>query len=651
MVLAIAAFLRLYAIDTIDLRYDEASAAQFALSISQGHLLPVAPFSGSVANHPPVYLYVLAIPYLFTKDLLVIASYRALLDVAAIALVWTLCLRYYNRRIATLATLFFAVAPWAVQFARKLWLAPLPLFSVILLYGLLEVTRRRNPWGWAIAGWGIALSIGTHLSAIYLAPVVLIVLAMNWRTVRLMPALIGVIPFIILGGIYLQFDAANGFANINALLSSSRQTGAFSLDSATFAIWISGGTHLSDLTGGAYSTWAAQLPAALNALDQLQVGLLCVGVVYLIICAADAVTHRTWIDLRVNLVLLCWMLIPILLQMNSARAVQIHYLAPLYPVPFILMALPLDRFYGLLRAKPTGTARVLLVVPAFICIGAVLIWQIYTTFRFDHFVMENDTSRGGYGQPVRAAMTMASISQSAMCDSPVCSTLNDAPNDVIVITPGGDPLVNEQATIMNVVLAGISHRFDNSDAGLIYPAGPAQYIITPGAEHVLDRLLSGIDAGRVHTETIPIRPGYSLGYTYVSTSDPVRNDYLTAPRAQWGNGVSLLGYKANVDVTLRLDVFLRVDSLPAPGSDFHWYNHVIDQGKQVAQADGGGISAMNWRSGDILVQWFLLSLPQPPPVPPYEVRIGSYLYPAIQTVPVMLTNGSVEDGVNLVIKK
>lgn len=510
IVLVLAAILRLYAIDTIDLRFDEASAAQFALSIAQGHWLPVAPFSGSVANHPPVYLYVLAIPYLFTSNLLIIATYRAMLDVVAIALVWLLCVRYYNRRIATMAALFFAVAPWAVQFARKLWLAPLPLFSVILLYGLLEVTRRKNAWGWAIAGWGLALSIGTHLSAIYLVPVVLVALSLNWRTLRLAPLLVGIIPFIILGGAYLQYDAGHGFANINALLNTSSQPGQFTLNSAQFALWISGGTHLSDLTGGAYPAWTAQLPDALNFLDLLQMGLLCAGVIYLIIGCAVACKRRVWEQLRLNLLMLCWLLVPILLQLSPAHAVQIHYLTPLYPVPFILMALPVDKVYSWLRPRPIRAMRALLVIPAFVCLGAVLIWQIYTTFRFDHFVMQYDTSHGGYGQPVRAATMIAALSQSAMCDSPTCSMLKDVPDDVIVVTPGGDPLVNEQATIMNVVLAGIPHRFANSDAGLIFPAGPAQYIITPGAERILDRLLTNIDAGKVHTETVPIRPGYPL---------------------------------------------------------------------------------------------------------------------------------------------
>src|SRR5450759_2348858 len=156
-VLILAAVLRLQSLELIDLRYDEASAPQFALGIAQGPLLAVAPFSGSVANHPPVYFYALALPYLFTRNVMVVAVYRAMLDVAAIALLWWLCVRFFNRRVALVSTLLISVAPWAVQYSRKLSMLTLSIFLILLLFGLLEALKRRNAWGWAIAGLGLAL--------------------------------------------------------------------------------------------------------------------------------------------------------------------------------------------------------------------------------------------------------------------------------------------------------------------------------------------------------------------------------------------------------------------------------------------------------------------------------------------------------------
>jgi hypothetical protein len=130
-VLILATALRLYRLDLLDLRFDEATALRQAMQIARGEWLPVAPFSGSVANHPPTYLYIMALPYLFTRDFLTVAAYRVLLDVVAIALCWGLCRRFFGSSlgVALIACLLFATAPWAIQFARRTWLAALPLFQ------------------------------------------------------------------------------------------------------------------------------------------------------------------------------------------------------------------------------------------------------------------------------------------------------------------------------------------------------------------------------------------------------------------------------------------------------------------------------------------------------------------------------------------
>ncbi len=278
-ILLLAAALRLFRLDLIDVRFDEASGLQNALTIAGGTLLKVASFSGSLAVHPPVYAYTMALPYLFTRDFVIVAAFRVLLDVLAIAGLWLLCSRTLNSRVALLSVLMFAVAPWAVQFARKTWLAPLPIYQVLLMWGLLEVAQLRRARGWAITGLGLSLSIGTHLSAIYLLPVTLIALWIGRRTFKPFPALLGLLPLLGLVALYLSHDAPGGFANVRALLGAAgfgapAPSAGFSLQSLRFALWITGGAHLSDLTSGAFSVWQAQLPAWLNGVDTLQIALM-----------------------------------------------------------------------------------------------------------------------------------------------------------------------------------------------------------------------------------------------------------------------------------------------------------------------------------------------------------------------------------------
>src|SRR5512142_1650811 len=70
-----AAFLRLYRLNLIDFRFDQAFALQYANDITHGYFWAVQPH-GSVAAHPPVYLYLMALPYLFTSDFVSVVTFR-----------------------------------------------------------------------------------------------------------------------------------------------------------------------------------------------------------------------------------------------------------------------------------------------------------------------------------------------------------------------------------------------------------------------------------------------------------------------------------------------------------------------------------------------------------------------------------------------
>jgi len=631
LVVALAAALRLHRLDLIDVRFDEASAPQLAMGIARGDWLPVAPFSGSVANHPPTYLYLLALPYLFTRDFMTIAVYRALLDVAAIAACWWLCRRFFEAahfahaipRIAFIACLLFAVAPWAIQFARRTWLAPVPLFQVVLLFGLLEAVVRRNPWGWAVAGWGLALSAGAHLAAIYLIPVVLVALIVGRATLRLPPCLVGLLPLLILVGSYLAFDAGQSFRNVRALLGAAGSTANWSADAVRFALWASGSAHLSDLTGGAYPAWRAQAWEAFGWIDALPMALLASSAGLLVIRLAR---QPLWRAAPGIVVLLAWLALPVALQLRPSRPLQMHYFVTLYPAPFIVMALGLDVVATALRTSATRSTAAW----ASACLVALVVgWQVLTTFRFTEFIQRHDTSRGGYGPPVRSALDAASLARDAIRAG--------LARDVIVVTMGGDPRINGPATVMDVLLADLPHRFADAGAGLILREDAAQYIITPDAQAALDLLLRHADAGAV-VRRVPLQVGRQEAYTYVR----VNFARLLAVRpwpAQWENGVGLLGYRAGQGNPLLMDYYLRVFREAEPGMDYHWFNHLYHGDQRFAALDGGGIHPANWRSGDVLLHRFAISLPDDAPARPYRLRMGAYRYPQVQNIMVLDAQG------------
>ncbi|BCX04047.1 MAG: hypothetical protein KatS3mg053_1985 [Candidatus Roseilinea sp.] len=646
LVMGLAAFLRLHRLDLIDVRFDEASAPQLALSITRGNWLPVAPFSGSVANHPPVYLYLLALPYMFTRDFMVIAAYRALLDLVAIGLCWWLCRRLFSPRVAFVACLLFAVAPWAVQFARRTWLAPMPMFSTLLLFGLLEAIRRRNPWGWAIAGWGLALSVGSHLAALYLIPVALVAPLIGRTTLRPIPGFVGALPLVALAGAYLGFDAGQEFRNVRGLLGATSGPATVSLDALRFTLWLSGGTHLSDLTGGAFPLWREQTPAALAWIDAMQMALLVVGASMLV---GQLARRPPVYPAATVAVLLVWLVLPIALQIRTSRPLQLHYFTAFYPASFVVMALGLDIAIRLARphtahraadtddATDTGDtnhtiASIAQRAPACAGVLAVVLitgWQLFTTLRFTEFIQRYDTGAGGYGPPLRSALDVVQRARDAI-------RAGQAP-DVVIIAPGGDPSVNEPATVMDVLLADVPHRFADANAGLILREDAAQYIITPAARDALDRLMQHADADAT-VQTIPLRAGSDAAYIYVRVNRAQLGLLVERP-AQWENGVGMLGYRVTGSGTLQLDYYLRVFREAAPGVDYHWFNHLYHGDQKFAALDGGGIHPSNWRAGDILLHHFAIPIPAGAPAKPYVLHMGAYLYPQLQNVRLLDAEG------------
>jgi len=626
-ILTLAAILRLYQLDLIDIRFDEASAMQSALAIARGQWLAVAPYSGSVANHPPVYLYVMALPYLITRDPLIVAGYRAMLDVLAIGLCYAMCQRYFGLRVATWAALFYALAPWAIQQARKTWLAPLPLWGVLLLWGLLEVVQRRNPRGWILTGAAFALSLGTHLSAIYLLPIIVLVALWRWRTLRPLPVLMGLLPIALLALIYIGHDAQTNYANLHALFNgataNANPTRTVSLDSFRFALWLSGGAHLSDLTGPAFAAWQSQFPDWLTWLDTVQMGLL---LLFFIL----ALLNRKSPQAPALLLLAAYFLVPIVVQLRPAQPLQLHYLLPLYPVQFVMLGWVVGGLTTAHRPQTPDTNRQSSIVNGqwIAVVGGllsvvVLSWQLFTTLRFNNFIASHNTANGGYGEPIRTA-----LAAKRMVREGISAGLF---SDVIIIAPGGDSQVNEAATILDVLLADVPHRFTNADTGLILRGEPTQYLFTPGTEAAQARLLRSGWLDSPQQQASQFRGDDDRRYVRITSAKATLGNVPPLQR-RWANGIELLNVIAQrKDDVLSANTFALVTPAALPGRNTHWYVHVLNANDQkLGQLDTGGVPFANWRVGDVLWHWF--DVPLAPDTKPINLRIGAYQYPSLDPI-------------------
>jgi len=672
-ILLLAAGLRLYRLDLIDYRYDEASSVQYALDIINGRLIAVAPFSGSLASHPPLFLYVLAIPMIFTRDLMSVVTFRVLLDVAAIAVLGLLCLRFANKRVALLAMLLFAIAPAAILSARRMSIELLPIFTLILLYGLFDVWIRRNPAAWTWIGFGLALCIGNHLTSIFFLPILIITVVFRRKTLRLRPLALGLLPLVLLLAVYLASDATNGFVNVKGVLSSTSEVVVTNLDALNMALWSSGGAHISDLTGRAIQQWNDQVPQWLkwlNSLDDLQQ-------LAVIVCAiipmtqllrhlvsrrrrltnptgapgatgAASATAATASDdyLFAAVTVLFWVL-PILAQLRHSRPIVTHYLTILYPTPFLLMAIGIDaaltsakRFSAHFGLRQTTLYRGIATALA-LTIAVIGVWQVYSIMALTSFVERNDTT-GGYGLPLRSALIAANQAKQAAAQG--------VSNQVVVVIEDYLTPWHEQGIILNTLLADIPHRFINSkvDGWIFRPEGTS-YIFAPGTESMLTRMLAYFDADETQISSAPIRSSGSAGYTYVRIKSlPQLAGFKQARPATWESGIDLVSFRMSMTTTVvTMETIMQVTQAQPDGVNYHWYNHIFDGSTKLVGLDASGVHPSSWRPGDYLLQRFRIPLQAALPDNPLYIRYGSYHFPEAQSVMVSEDGKQPENGVNL----
>jgi hypothetical protein len=176
-------------------------------------------------------------------------------------------------------------------------------------------------------------------------------------------------------------------------------------------------------------------------------------------------------------------------------------------------------------------------------------------------------------------------------------------------------------------------RVTPADTGLIIPEGPMCYMLGPQVPNTeLEPVTGQVTA--VPTMTVPATPPWSFHCGDARPSPP-------APIASWENGMHLLS--SEVDGTFApaesLHLTYRWHYLPDKRREYHIFNHlVLEDQTLVAQMDGAGVPTKYWRSGDVLITYFELHVPNDLPEGDYHLVTGTYTWPEIERT--VLTDGS-----------
>jgi hypothetical protein len=603
--MALAALPRLASLSLIDYRYDEAVAVHFAFDIADGRWLVLAPHSGSIATHPALSLYLMALPAVFARDVFWVAGFRAALDVLAIGLLARAVYLSSGRLAAFVAALAYAVGPWAIYFARRTVISPLGLFAALALLGAVMLVRQGRRVGWSIATLGVALAIGSHLTGVYMLPGLAIALALGWRRLSWKAFFLGLLPLAAVGLAYAGADAATGFRNIQALLQP--QGGGFGTAPFDFALWQTSSSKLAEVLGlPALFVREKTLPDTLGDLPQ---ALLLVGMLLVVVRWAR---QRGDPAAQAGLLALGFWAGIVAPQLKTLPAPQPHYVQMAIPAAFALIGGAAAWIWSWARGANHIWPR----------IGLVALTACLVAYQWAYWAGINVAAAGpgpfpGY-RP--AQVEMATIEAARKLADLDCS----GAGGIVVLGPKTDPDVDEAAAIYSTLLAEMRPRLINSREAVLAPGICQYWLVLPG------------DA--------PALAAFGVGQTGVMR--PPRIAGADKPKlGEWSTGVALtdagihLGDSAWVTATLRVTA--------GEGGETRWFARLLKDGAQIASKDISGPARSLWRSGDTIGLWFDFGKLALPSGTPLDLRIGSYRYPELSGIGVKLPDETWVDAVTI----
>jgi len=176
VIVCLALFLRLYRIgEFMTFLGDEGRDVRIVRDlITKGNLVFIGPQT-SIGNMylGPLYYYMMA-PFLLLSGLNPVgpAIMVALLGVLTVYLTYYIGKRWFGMWPGLIAGLLYAISPVAIIYSRSSWNPnPMPLFSLLCVYGIYEVWKNKNFKWLTFVGLFFAAALQMHYLGLLLAPV------------------------------------------------------------------------------------------------------------------------------------------------------------------------------------------------------------------------------------------------------------------------------------------------------------------------------------------------------------------------------------------------------------------------------------------------------------------------------------------------
>ena len=623
IILLAAAFLRMGQPGLVEFKRDEAQLLSLALDMAEFHTFHVRGISSSVGfpNFPmSVWLY--ALPLLAWKHVYGAILFTGLVNTAAVLGCWWLTRRYWGVTAAFAAALLLAVSPWAVFHSQKIWAQNLlPPLVVGWAIGAALAFGERRPRFIILHLLCLAVAVQVHLAGIALVPVTALFLfvfreRVSWRWVLLGAGLglLTAVPFLN----YLLSTGGSIESAVNAAGGSSR---GFDLLAWRYSWLLISGQALHSLAG------PEQFMAYLERLSGITVIFLLWG--GLALAGLGWLGRQWWLKWRekqpgweLPFMVLAWFLGPPLLFSVPFLPVELHYLLPIYPAPYmaagVLFAALLER---LPRWRATGWG-----VLVFSAVVQGWAWLVLLS------LVGQQNTPGGYGTPVRFHLRAAEEAKALL-------EVNNG-SEILVAGVSERPEEDELAAVYDLLLRDVPHRFVDTRRSALFPADSTVVLMGQGVfGPAVDAYL--LAASSVRRLPLRAEEGVLQLATLPEGSAPNPEVALEAT-ALFTNWIEIVGYDPllpqPVGTTL-WRLYWHPGANPDP-ADYHFFNHLLDgNGGRLGQEDAAVFAPWQWQAGDTVVSFF--NLPWQVEIPgPLTMRTGVYRYPSLENVSLMDAAGN-----------
>ncbi len=618
-----------------EFKFSEARLEALALELTREGRLPLVgvPSSGGFDHSPlSVYLYVPA--FVATTNPIPATIYGGLAGVAAVVLCWWAG-RYWpggGPWAAAIAALLLAANPWAVAFSRKIWqITFVPLLSLAFVALLLAAfvgtsgpggRGQRRPWrlAWALATYAVLLQV--HPSAISLAPALLLWLILFWRQVHFGPLLAGAALGALTAVPYLLYQVQASWPLLEAL--HQLPASVWDLDALRLA-W-------EAITGRGIQVLAGEAQPNLQIVPQLSRTFDLVG--WLVLASTPVLAWRAirgWKSgnagaraaARVDLVLLSWLVVPGLFSLQHSLDLHLHFFALILPAASLVAG----RGVGTIMAsiRPTLAGRSLRFGGG-MAIGLVAAAQMLALVVMGRFVATHRTP-GGFGTPLGVYLSVADRAVEAA-----------SPGEVLVISSGSSPTVDETPAVFDVLLRGrVDYRFVDGHSAALFPMAKSLALLAPGA--------GGAAAwyNGWPSETVAI--GYPEEYRLVHLD----GSWPTGGLAEIGgprlfkSGIELQRYEwaaaSEPGAGGQLQLLWQV--LWHSPESTHFSVRILDDRQQEwGRQDGPGYPTDQRQKGDRIISVFDITATDEKHSVLSWARIGLYTFPGVVSVPVIDQDGN-----------